>query len=158
METWEATAREAIRDLVARYNGEGDSGRVEAVVELFAPSASLRVADLGDFEGHAGIRRLLAGVPAPPEDDFAVPRFIRHFTATHRIDVGDECHAQGRCYYQVLTDTGLDHWGRYRDRYVRLDGVWRFADRFVTVDGRREGSWAERNLERMRSAGLGRQV
>ena len=32
----ELVARESIRDLVARYNPNGDSGRFDQVVELFA--------------------------------------------------------------------------------------------------------------------------
>jgi hypothetical protein len=36
---------------------------------------------------------------------------------------------------------GLDHWGRYLDRYVRIADQWRFAERRVFVDGQREGSW-----------------
>ena len=36
MELWELVARESIRDLVARYNANGDSGRFDQVLELFA--------------------------------------------------------------------------------------------------------------------------
>ena len=35
----ELRARESIRDLVARYNANGDTGRFDQVVELFAPDA-----------------------------------------------------------------------------------------------------------------------
>jgi hypothetical protein len=34
MEGWELTARESIRDLVIRYNANGDSGRFAQVLEL----------------------------------------------------------------------------------------------------------------------------
>jgi hypothetical protein len=57
-------------------------------------------------------------------------------TATHQIDLVDPSHATGRCYYQVLTAIGLDHWGRYVDRYAVVDGRWSFVERRVTVDGR----------------------
>ena len=39
MELWELTARESIRDLVARYNANADTGRFDQVLELFAPDA-----------------------------------------------------------------------------------------------------------------------
>jgi hypothetical protein len=38
-------------------------------------------------------------------------------------------------YFFVITDIGLDHWGRYVDRYVVEDNRWKFAARQVTVDG-----------------------
>jgi hypothetical protein len=41
-----------------------------------------------------------------------------------------------------VTDRGVDHWGRYRDRYVRSAGAWRFAERRVRVEGVAAGSWA----------------
>src|SRR3954464_15685043 len=43
MEQWELVAREAIRDLVARYNANGDSGRIDEVIALFAPHAVLDI-------------------------------------------------------------------------------------------------------------------
>ena len=36
-------AREAIRDLVARYNAYGDSGLFDRMLRLFAPDAVLEV-------------------------------------------------------------------------------------------------------------------
>ena len=53
--------------------------------------------------------------------------------------------ATSRCYYQVLTDRGLDHWGRYIDRYRRVDGRWRFAERKVTTDGVIPGGWGDQS-------------
>jgi hypothetical protein len=44
-------------------------------------------------------------------------------------------------YFFVVTDIGLDHWGRYVDSYVSINGQWKFASRKVTVDG-----WAENSL------------
>ena len=43
METWELIARESIRDLVARYNANGDTGRFDQLMELFAPDAVMDV-------------------------------------------------------------------------------------------------------------------
>src|SRR5215472_3218788 len=40
---FELAARESIRDLVARYNANGDSGRFDAVMALFAEDATLEL-------------------------------------------------------------------------------------------------------------------
>ena len=41
----------------------------------------------------------------------------------------------------MIIDNGLDHWGRYVDEYVRIDGDWNFKHRKVTIDGRVPQSW-----------------
>ena len=149
MELWQLEAREAIRDLVARYNANGDSGRYAQVVELFAPDGVMTTAD-GTKTGPEEILTIFTGArdrfarggrPAPAPDTAPAaspppPRVVRHFTATHQIDLVDRATATGRCYFQVLTSTGLDHWGRYVDEYRVVDGAWRFARRTVTIDGR----------------------
>ena len=146
MEHWELVARESIRDLVARYNAGGDVGRFDAVLELFTDDARLVLPD-GEHRGRDAIRALFEAVArgtGPGEG--ARARLVRHFTATHQIDVEDERSAAGRCYYAVFTERGPDHWGRYVDGY-RLDaGRWRFAERRVTVDGMVPGGWAEGRL------------
>jgi SnoaL-like domain len=69
------------------------------------------------------------------------PTYVRHFTATHQIDLVDDDHATGRCYFAVIMDSGLDHWGRYVDRYVRFEGDWKFEGRQVFVEGTSGTSW-----------------
>ena len=139
--TDDALARDGIRDLVARYNAYGDGGRFDELLELFAADAvmdigSRGVADRRRHDGLDSIRTIFTGVAGS-----ALPiAFLQHVTGTHLIDVVDADHATGRLYFQVLTDAGLDHWGRYADRYVRLDGRWRFAERRVTTDGYAAGS------------------
>lgn len=144
----ETVAREAIRDLVARYNSLGDSGRFGPLLELFAPDAAMELRQRGHddhrrHEGLAAIESIFTGVSdllRGDGGDAAPPAYVRHFTATHVVDVIDDGHATGRLYFQVLTDQGIDHWGRYVDRYVRLDGRWRFAERVVTTEGWAPGS------------------
>jgi hypothetical protein len=60
---------------------------------------------------------------------------MRHCTSTHQVDLLDETHAKGRCYYHVFMPHGIDHWGRYIDEYERRDGKWLFTNRKVTMDG-----------------------
>ncbi len=142
MELWELSVRESVRDLVARYNANGDAGRFEPLMELFAPDAvmELRQGDtITRHEGLEGIRGIFTGTKDRLQSSVAgdePPRYLRHFTATHQIDVESPTAARGRCYFAVLMDHGLDHWGRYVDRYEERDGRWYFVHRQVTTDGR----------------------
>ena len=140
MEGWELCARESIRDLVARYNANGDAGRFDPMLALFTEDARLVVPERR-LEGRAAIRAFFEEV-ARGSPERPPPGPLRHFTATLQIDLEDEAHARGRCYYQVLTGRGLDHWGRYVDRYRREADRWLFAERVVHVDGRVAGAWA----------------
>jgi hypothetical protein len=138
MDHGELEARESIRDLVARYNANGDAGRFPQVMELFAPDA---VMDIGDGRVYTGAEEILTIFTGVRDRVGSVePLHLRHFTATHQIDVLDAATATGRCYFQVFTASGLDHWGRYLDGYRVVDGRWRFARRRVAVDGRSPGS------------------
>ncbi len=142
METWELEARECIRDLVARYNANGDSGRFDPMLALFAEDAVLEV--LGErIEGREAIRAYFEGVARGGEERPAV-RLMRHHTATLQIDVESPDAARARCYFQVFTEAGLDHWGRYVDAFRRVDGRWLFAQRTVSLDGCVPGGWADR--------------
>ena len=142
MEDWEIEARESIRDLVARYNANGDSGRFDEMLELFAEDAVMETP--GDRrEGRAAIRAMFEGIAETPSGTPRA-RFVRHFTATHQIDVLDRAHARGRAYYTVLTDQGLDHWGRYVDDYRRVEGRWLFAHRRALLDAAVPGGWGDR--------------
>jgi len=139
MELWELEAREQIRELVARYNGLGDVGRIDPMLQLFAADAVLHVG-FRSYRGEREIRSLFerAALSTRAREGGQ----LRHFTATHQIDLASPHSARGRCYYLVLTERGLDHWGRYIDEYRRDDGSWRIATRRVEVDGHAPGSWA----------------
>lgn len=131
--------REAIRDVLARYNLAGDRGRIADVIALFEPSGVL-VTDAGEYAGAEAIGGLFTAVTASAER-------VRHFTSTVVIDVtGDTATASS--YFQVLTGTGLDHWGRYRDQLRRTPAGWRFTRREVRVDGQVPGGWAARQQAR----------
>jgi hypothetical protein len=141
VELWELIARESIRDLVARYNANGDSGRIEQMLDLFAPDARVEVVPDRIHRGREEIRALFQGA-ADVHDDAPPIRFLRHHTATHQIDLLGRSEARGRCYFAVYTEEGLDHWGRYNDEYIEIDGAWRFRTRRVTVEGQVPGGWA----------------
>lgn len=139
MEVWELTAREGIRDLVARYNACGDGGRFEQLLELFAADATMDVGDGRTYRGPAEIATIFTGTRDRWRDaaqERGAPRYVRHFVSTHQIDLLGRDRAEGRSYFQVLMAHGLDHWGRYLDEYTAIDGRWLFAHRRVVIDGR----------------------
>lgn len=147
MDLPELIARESIRDLVARYNANGDVGRIDALMELFHEDAVVEVVPHRTYRGREQIRSLFEGAAGEAQEPTV--RVLRHFTATHQIDVRSDCEASGRCYFVVLTDQGVDHWGRYIDEYVMAEDGWRFLRRRVEVDGRVPGGWGERTSERL---------
>ena len=61
MEHWELSARESIRDLVARYNANGDSGRFDPMLALFAEDATMELPDQV-CRGRGEIRAFLEGI------------------------------------------------------------------------------------------------
>lgn len=143
MELWELGARESIRDLVARYNANGDSGRFVQVMEVFAPDAVMELlgtdGELRTFTGRDEIETIFTSTKAGWDATVATrsPRHhVRHFLSTHQIDLIDEHHARGRAYYMVLMAHGLDHWGRYLDEYEEREGRWWITRRRATTDGR----------------------
>lgn len=149
MEPWELAARESIRDLVARYNANGDSGRFAQVLELFTDDAVMELAtgdgEVRSFVGHEGIATVFTGTkerwnPETGREAASKPFYVRHFVSTHQIDIEDRTHASGRAYFFVLMAHGLDHWGRYLDRYEERDGRWLFTSRRALSDGRVEPS------------------
>lgn len=151
IELWELIARESIRDLVARYNANGDSGRFEPLMELFADDAVLEVVGQRSYRGHDEIRSLFTGA-AERDAGIEPPAFLRHHVSTHQIDLLAKDHAKGRCYFVVFTDAGPDHWGRYEDEYREVSGRWLFETRKVTVDARVEGGWGHRTNRRLSGA------
>lgn len=147
MELWELEARESIRILVARYNSNGDSARFESVLELFAPDAVMELPD-GVYDGIEQIKTIFTGTKGRFAD-FGLatgkPFYMRHSTTTHQVDLLDQTHATGRCYYSVIMAHGLDHWGRYIDKYECRDGKWLFTNRKVTMDGYVPGGFGAAN-------------
>lgn len=146
MELWELTARESIRDLVARYNANGDSGRFAQMLAVFAADTVLELVsmegDLQRFEGVEQMASLFTGTKSRWDramDGDARRHHVRHLVGTHQIDLQDREHALGRSYFVVLMAHGVDHWGRYLDDYGVRDGQWLITGRRVVTDGRTAG-------------------
>jgi hypothetical protein len=94
------------------------------------------------YRGRPEIRTIFTGAKERVERG-PQPIIVRHHTSTLQIDVTGPGDATSRCYYQVLSGTGLDHWGRYLDRYGVIDGRWYFVHRREFLDGVAPGSWTQ---------------
>lgn len=129
----EVSDRVAIQLLLARYNIEGDRGRIEALAVLFAPDGTLR------FNGHhcTGPQEIMAQLTGAVRNPALT--LTRHHLASSLIELDGDT-ARGRTYFQVLTDIGLDHHGVYVDLLERHEGGWRFKDRHVRIDGQARNS------------------
>ena len=136
---WELVARESVRDLVSRYNANADSGRFDQVLECFAPDAVMEL-DGRPYRGREEIRTIFTDVTDRLRRS-SEPIIVRHHTSTLQIDVAGPGDVSSRCYYQVLSGRGLDHWGRYLDRYGVIEEKWYFVHRREFLDGFAPNSW-----------------
>ena len=139
MELWELVARERIRDTLARYNWSGDSLRLDEFAESFCEEGELQLRGVQPICGRAAIVAFIGGVATPGEKPAAGPRIVRHnLTNTRFLEVSPE-RANVASYFTVLTEIGLDHYGRYRDTFVPVGDDWLIRHRFISTD------WAARN-------------
>jgi hypothetical protein len=152
VELWELNARESIRDLVARYNANGDSGRFEEMLKVFADDAVMELVSFDGsirrYEGIAQVATIFSDTKASWDRSVrptATRHHVRHFTATHQIDLVDESHARGRCYFLVLMGHGVDHWGRYIDEYGVRNDRWVITQRRALSDGSIDDSTGAKN-------------
>ena len=141
MDGLELAAREAIRETVASYAHYADSGRFAEFAALFAAEGVLEVRGQTPLRGRDAIQDFLEGVGVQLRDATTVP-MIRHHVSNLTIDVESPSEARGACYFLAVTEHGVDHWGRYRDRYVSEGDRWLFAHRLVRTDGTTPGGWA----------------
>jgi hypothetical protein len=143
MELWELSAREEIRETLATYHHCGDSGRFVDMAALFAIDGVLEIRGENVITGHAAIVEFLTGVNRDVVAMSAVP-MLRHYSTNLTIAVESPERATAASAFLVISETGLEHWGRYRDRLVPADGGWRFAHRLVRTDGYAPDGWAIR--------------
>jgi hypothetical protein len=137
MELWELAARERIRDTLARYNWSGDALRLDELAETFCEDGELELRDSEPARGRAAIVGLLGGVVSAPNataQTSGVKRVVRHNVTNIRFTDVRPDEARVSCYFTVLTEIGLDHYGRYRDVFVPVREDWLIRHRFVSTD------------------------
>jgi hypothetical protein len=141
------TMEERVRRTVAAYTHLIDRGRIEELLELFEPDATLEIVGQARHEGTEAIGRLFGRGVEHLGATAEVPR-IRHHLASQLIDVDSEVDARSSCYWTAIVgDRGVDHWGRYVD-HLHLDGDrLRFRHRRIHLDGAVPGGWGARGAE-----------
>jgi SnoaL-like domain len=141
MEIWELVARERIRDSLARYNWSGDAFRLDELLGAFCPDGALEVRGEEPRRGREAILGFLAGVspgarPVPTDAPAGTKRIVRHnLTNVRFLELSPE-RARVGSYFTVVTEIGLDHYGRYRDSFVPVGDEWLIEHRFVSTDWR----------------------
>ena len=140
MESWELGARERVRDVYARYNHAGDRFRVDDLAACFVHDGVLAIRGQEPVRGRAAIVALLSGARREPEPGEVAPQ-VRHFVANLVFRSVHPERIAAEAYFQVFTQQGLDHWGRYRDELVPDGDDWLLAHRTVIVDAVVPGGW-----------------
>lgn len=131
MQAWELAARERIRDTLARYNWSGDAGRLDDMAGSFREDGELQLRGEEPLRGRAAIAEFLSGITT---SECGAARIVRHnLTNIHFLEVTPE-RARVASYFTVLTEIGLDHYGRYRDSFVPVGNDWLIRHRFVSTD------------------------
>jgi len=149
------------RTMVA-YGRAADRGRTDLYVLQFVEDGVLEITgdtfDAGRYEGRTAIAERIEQSKRDLADGFGAT-LLRHHLSNIDVELDSPTEARASCYWMAVTQAGPDHWGRYRDEFVRGDDdKWRLRHRQVIHEGFRAGSWIETANERLRqstSAGSG---
>jgi hypothetical protein len=137
MDLWELSARERIRDTLARYNWSGDALRLDDLAASFCKDGELELRGAEPVRGRDAIIEFLGGAVAAPNAAASashVKRIVRHNVTNIRFTDVKPDEARVACYFTVFTEIGLDHYGRYRDLFVPVGDDWLIRHRFVSTD------------------------
>jgi uncharacterized protein (TIGR02246 family) len=127
---------EAVRALVVAYAERLDAGDLDGVAALFE-DAVVRPAGSGAvLEGRDAVRRMYDPVVRYADGTPRTQHVLSNLEVA--VDAGAGT-ASSRCVFTVLqarpgTGLGPVLAGRYEDRFVRVDGRWRFAERVIVPD------------------------
>ena len=145
MELWELVAREACRDTLAQYTHSGDRFLLEEFAGAFCTDGVLEIRGADPLRGRAAIMERFGGTTAATQAQAtaakkrnvgALRRIVRHNVTNVRFESLQPSEAVVASYFTVITQIGLDHMGRYRDRMVPVGDRWLIAHRFVSTDWR----------------------
>ncbi len=135
MEIWELAVRESVRQTLADYTAGTDRNRLEDIAACFAPDGVLKITGGEPMVGPAAI---VAGLSAQVGRFAAGPvplTHVRHHVSSIRFGTVSRDRVEVSSYFLAVTNIGVDHWGRYRDILIPVDGRWLFALREASADG-----------------------
>jgi 3-phenylpropionate/cinnamic acid dioxygenase small subunit len=133
--TWESY--HAITALMYRYAESIDAADFEGIGEVFADAVMTNEGTDDELRGGEAISRLYQRTNRVHDDGTLR---TRHLTGNVFVDVDEDADtATARSSFVVFQQTATLPLqpivtGRYRDRFARVDGVWRFAQRHMIVD------------------------
>ncbi len=135
MDNNELIIRESIRDTIARYNHAGDRGQYPEMVACFHADGALHIVDGDTHIGRTAMLAFFSSVAGSTRTPNNLT-LLRHCVTNTLIEVTSTMSATANSYFQVLTNNGLDHWGRYRDAFGRdaQSGRWLIHHRSVKTD------------------------
>jgi SnoaL-like protein len=142
MDAWEIEIRESVRRTLADYTAATDRFDLPALASCFGPTGVLEFTG-GDAPliGPAAIEAGLgAALSTPVDPSRRKPTHVRHHVSSVRFAAVTRDRVEISSYFAVLTDIGLDHWGRYRDVLIPVENRWVFAHRRISVDAFAAGS------------------
>jgi hypothetical protein len=136
VQAWELEIRESVRQTLADYTAATDRFDLRSLGSCFAPEGVLEFTGgaaplTGPAEIEAGLGSALN---TPPDPAKRKPTHVRHHVSSIRFGSVAADRVEVSSYFAVHTDIGLDHWGRYRDVLMPVDGRWLFAHRRISVD------------------------
>lgn len=136
MEGWELEVRESVRQTLADYTAATDRFDLRALAACFDNEGVLEFT--GGDEPLRGRTEIEAGLGAaltrPSQPARRAPTHVRHHVSSILFGSVARDRVEVSSYFAVHTDIGLDHWGRYRDVLVSVNGRWLFAHRRISVD------------------------
>jgi hypothetical protein len=150
MEPWELVVRESCRDTLAQYTHSGDRYLLEDFAGAFCEDGVLEIRGSAPITGRRAIMERFGGgtaalaarqaAKASAQSPGTARRIVRHNVTNIRFESVSPEEAVVASYFTVITEIGLDHMGRYRDRFVPVGDRWLIAHRFVSTDWRAPGS------------------
>ncbi len=135
MEIWELSIRESVRQTLADYTAGTDRNRLEDIAACFAPDGVLKISGGEPMVGPAAI---VAGLAAQVNRFAEGPvslTHVRHHVSSVRFGAVTRDRVEVSSYFLAVTNIGVDHWGRYRDMLVPVDGRWLFTSREASAEG-----------------------
>jgi SnoaL-like domain len=135
METWELSIRESVRQTLADYTAGTDRNRLEDIAACFAPDGVLKISGGEPMVGPAAIVAGLAAQVNRFAEGLVPLTHVRHHVSSVRFGAVSRDRVEVSSYFVAVTNIGVDHWGRYRDVLVPVDGRWLFGSREASADG-----------------------